>query len=105
MDGKHQVREIREGLLKRQRHLNPDDYFDNLSFSDLKVRLLDLGEYNGEERAAMIIKLKIVERTRNIQIWHDGSTIANHFHILFTANIVYDSAVFKTALQFGTMQI
>lgn len=42
------------------------------------------------------MKLKQYECTRNLQIWHDASTIANHSHILFAVNVLYDTAVFYT---------
>ena len=45
-------------------------------------------------------RLKRYERTRHLQIWHDGSCIANHGHILFCVNILYDPAVFYTSAEY-----
>ena len=45
--GKHNLYEIREKLLTKHRkltHLNPDEYFDSLSISELQNRLSLLGE-------------------------------------------------------------
>ena len=45
-------------------------------------------------------KLKKFERSRNFQIWHDASVIANHGHILFCINILFDPAVFYTQVEY-----
>ena len=42
-------------------------------------------------------RLKRYEQTRYLQIWHDGSVIFNHGHVLFCVNVMYDPAVFYTA--------
>ena len=39
-------------------------------------------------------KIKQFERTRHLQVWHDASDIANHGHILFCINVLYDPAGF-----------
>ena len=33
-------------------------------------------------------------------IWHDGSSINNHGHILFCVNVIYDPAVFYTSREY-----
>ena len=38
-------------------------------------------------------KLKYFQRRRHLMIWHDGSTICNHGHVLFTCSEVYDKAI------------
>ena len=54
-----------------------------------------LGELDDNKNVEdMKTLLKDFERSRNIQIWHDASTIANHSHIIFAVNILYDPAVF-----------
>ena len=45
-------------------------------------------------------RLKTFKRTRNLQLWHDGSCITNHGHILFCINVLYDRAVFYTSLEY-----
>ena len=45
-------------------------------------------------------KLKKMERTRHLQIWHDHSTLANHGHILFMVSCLYDPAVHLTNLEY-----
>ena len=33
-------------------------------------------------------------------MWHDASVIANHSHILFCVNVMYDPAVFYTSIEY-----
>ena len=49
----------------------------------------------------MIQKLKRLERTRYIQLWHDASVVINHGHILYDVNIIYDPAAFYTEEELG----
>ena len=78
--------------------LNDNDYFDNIGINELSKCLKVINEFNlNESISHMKEKLKEFERTRNFQIWHDASVIANHGHILFCVNIVYDPAVFFTS--------
>ena len=39
-------------------------------------------------------KIKQINRTRHLMVWHDGSSLANHGHLLITVNIAYDNAMF-----------
>ena len=36
-------------------------------------------------------KLKYFHRRGHLIIWHDGATICNHGHVLFTCSEVYDT--------------
>ena len=75
--------------------LNSDAYFENLGLEEVIKRLVSLNEYEpGESIVTMKNKLKIFERTRNLVIWHDASSIANHGHILINVHVLYDPAVF-----------
>ena len=42
----------------------------------------------------LVNKLKSLERRRHLIIWHDGSSLANHSHILMTIAAVCDPAVY-----------
>ena len=42
------------------------------------------------------MKLKKLQRTRHLCIWQDGSSIANHGHLMIMVNIIYDPAIFYT---------
>ena len=95
---------IRENIFHQYHkymRLNSDAYFDNLDIFELSSRLKQIGEFYEDETVEnMQAKLKVFERTRNFQLWHDGSSIANHGHILFCVNVLYDQAVFLTSEEF-----
>ena len=89
---KHPVLKIRVKLFnKKFMRLNPDSHFENISKEELTKRLLFIGEFIHETESLSDMKerLKQYERTRHLQIWHDGSCIANHGHILFCINVLY----------------
>ena len=102
---KHPLLKIRVKLFnkcKKFMRLNPDSYFENISKEELTKRLLSIGEFIHETESLSDMKerLKQYERTRHLQIWHDGSCIANHGHILFCINVLYDPAVFYTSAEY-----
>ena len=37
-----------------------------------------------------------LQRTRHLSTWHDGSSIANHGHLMIMVNVVDDPAIFYT---------
>ena len=75
--------------------LNNNAYFESLDKEQLICRLKSIGELNCNETVdVMREKSKQFERTRHLQVWHDASDIANHGHILFCINVLYDPAVF-----------
>ena len=41
-------------------------------------------------------KLKSLERTRNIKVWHDHSDVLNHTYVSFMVSYIYDKANFLT---------
>ena len=45
-------------------------------------------------------KLKKYERTRCIMVWHDGSTISKHSHIMMMVSCMYDDVAFLTDDEF-----
>ena len=79
--------------------MNPDSYFENLSKEELVKRFQYIGETidSSENLYNLRGRLKAFERTRSLQIWHDGSCITNHGHILFCINVLHDRAVFYTS--------
>ena len=101
---KHPLIKIRKRLFTKYHkfmRLNSDSYFENLDENELHDRLKTIGEFNHDENNEfMRQKLKIMERTRHLQVWHDASVIANHGHILFCVNLLYDTAVFYTSKEY-----
>ena len=97
---KHKLVELRKKLLEKHKkfmRLNSSAEFQGMSVAELEQRLRRIGEYKESwNRDEMIENLIKMERTRYIQIWHDGSDVGNKPHIIFTCNIVYDPAAFYT---------
>ena len=82
--------------------LNSNAYFANMTMDDLAERYKRLGEVFDSCNGINILRenLKQMERTRHIQLWHDGSDIVSHGHILFSVNMLYDTAVFYTSEEY-----
>jgi hypothetical protein len=96
--------EIRERTLKNQekfmRH-RADDEYDTMTHESVTTLLKAINEYNeGESLKSMQNRLKDIERTRHIKIWHDLSTIANHGHLVFMASSLYDPAIHYTNAEY-----
>ena len=96
---KHPLSSIRKKrFLKYSKfmRLNNNSYFRKFRKRTFSVcRLKSIGELNCNETADdMREKIKQFERTRHLQVWHDASDIANHGHILFCINVLYDPAGF-----------
>ena len=76
---------------------NANDNLEAMSASDLVDRLHKLNETkDGEGIEEMRERLKEIERTRHLMIWHDLSTVANHSHLVFMVSCLYDPACFYT---------
>ena len=101
---KHTLKTLRKKLFLKQKQfmrLNSDEYFETISDNKLIERLKTIHEYiPTDDTKKMKDKLKAFERSRHLQTWHDGSTICNHGHILFTINVLYDPAIFYTSAEY-----
>ena len=89
--------EIRERTLRSQEKYmrqRADDEHNNITSENLVQCLKAINEYNeGESLQSMRDRLKVIERTRHLKIWHDLSTIANHGHLVFMVSCLYDPAI------------
>jgi len=96
--------EIRKRTLQGQNKFtrqHPDCYYNDMSRIDIVKRLTDLNEFDdGDGLDKMREKLKTLERTRHLMIWHDHSTVANHGHLLFLATVAYDPAFHLTSQEY-----
>lgn len=83
---------------KQYTRIHTDDYYHNMTRLDVVKRLTELNEFDDTEGLTkMKDKLKSLERTRNLMIWHDHSTVANHGHLLFLVSAIYDPAIHFTS--------
>ena len=75
------------------RHRSAEE-FRNMPCENLMTTLNNINEYKeGESADKMRARLKKIERTRHVKIWHDLSTIANHGHLVFMVSCLYDPAI------------
>ena len=100
---KHKLSKLRRKFFKKHAdymRLEPNSYFENLSHQETINKLSSINELIDDEindLPRLKEKLKTFQRTRYLQVWHDGSAIKNHGHILFCVNIMYDPASFLTS--------
>ena len=97
---KQQLKRIRENMNRKQQkyfRLFSDIELDEMDDSNIIKELNRIHEYDefkSDDELRMIFKLH--QRRRFLQFWHDGSTIANHGHLLIMVNTVYDIAIYLT---------
>jgi hypothetical protein len=89
--------ENRERKLKSQEKYmrqRCDDEYDKITSESLIRCLKAINEYHEDENVqSMLDRLKDIERTRHLKVWHDLSTIANHGHLVFMVSSLYDPAI------------
>ena len=78
----------------------PDDFYDKTPRTKIIEELQRIDAFspsmNDLSDTVLSSKLKQLQRTRHLALWHDGSTLSNHSHLLMMVNILYDSAIFYT---------
>ena len=99
--------DIRVSMLQEQSkymRLRSDEEFEKLPREEIIDNLKAINEYNiadsSLETEIILNRLKTFERTRNLMMWHDCSTISNHSHFLVMASAMYDPAVFLTSEEY-----
>ena len=97
---KHSLMQVRKKMLEKHESFmrnRTDEKYASLSNADLVKTLKSYREYHTDEtKKDMQNRLKSIERTRHLKLWHDQSTIANHSYLVFMVSCVYDSAVYYT---------
>ena len=78
--------------------LTPDNVIDTMSLEDL-VKCVSQFEMVTEKDVGFLReRLKALERTRHLVLWHDHSSVLSRGYILITLNVIYDDAVFDVGL-------
>ena len=101
---KNPLHVIRQNLYKSHKtyyRIQSDSEIEEMSAEDVIKYLCLINEYKYQDGDIIDIialqnKLKYFQRRRHLMIWHDGSTICNHSHVLFTCSEVYDKAIHLT---------
>lgn len=104
---KHPIYKLRKKKLKKtEKYMRDydDDFFLNMNDNDVLARCKSMGLDTAEiECMSMVSRkeyIRKMSRTRHLKMWHDGSGIENHGHILFCVSILYDPEVFYTDLEY-----
>ena len=74
--------------------------YETFSREKIIFELKRINEYKHDikdhETEVLLHRLKMFHHTRHLMMWHDGSTVSNHSHILMMVKCVYDPAIFYT---------
>ena len=74
--------------------------YNNITQEEVIGELKRINEYadnfHNTAFADLCLRLKKLQRTRHLCIWHNGSSIANHGHLMIMVNVIYDPAIFYT---------
>ena len=101
---KFELEVIRQLTVKKHQKFmrsKPPVYYVTLSEEFICDRLKQLNEYKTSRSIEDNRKLlQTLETTRNFQLWHDASVIANHGHIVMTVNVLYDEAIFYSSEEY-----
>ncbi len=98
------IRRRKLSELEQYMRINDEKDIASMSKEECFNRLTVLNETkDGECEAEMKRRLKEMERTRHLLVWHDLSTVANHSHLVFMATCLYDPATFYTNSEYEAM--
>ena len=96
--------EVRERLLLKHTkytRFHSEEYYGSMSRIAVSNRLAEMGELDETEAlSTMRQKLKNMERTRHLAVWHDHSSVENHGYLLFLVGVMYDPAIHLTDKEF-----
>ena len=83
-----------------------DKEYNELSKEKIKTELMRINEYESAKNLTTVQQLDILkafQRTRNLMLWHDTSTISDHSYLLMMVKCVYDHAIFFTNEEYEYM--
>ena len=90
---------IRRNLYETHKSLyrtQSDSEIENMLDVEIVDYLKFINEYKSTDETNLKDKIKHSQRRRHLAIWHDGSTICNNSHVLFTCTELYDKAIHLT---------
>ncbi|XP_065678700.1 uncharacterized protein LOC136093585 [Hydra vulgaris] len=96
---------IRKTLAEKHKcfmRLHSESEINSMSDGKVKEELNRLNENDNSIHKLQDLRKKLLyfNRRRHIQVWHDGSTVNNHSHLLFMVNCVYDKAIYYTEKEY-----
>ena len=95
--------DIRNDMLQSQfqyMRLQSDEELEALKHEGIVKFLTQIYEYHSDDLTKssqdLLQKMKTFQRTHNLILWHDGSTLSSHRYILIMVATLFDDAVFMT---------
>ncbi len=84
-------------------HLLTDNEISLMPMDELRSKLENAGEASDSTSCAELQhKLKSLQRSRSLVLWHDHSTILGAGYILMTIHVLYDPADFCSSAEYET---
>ena len=98
---KNPLKSVREQMNRNHEkffRIYSDAELNELSKEELVGELSRINEMENKQCEVDVLrdKLKFYQRRRHLQLWHDGSCIANNSYMLFMVNALYDKALYLT---------
>ena len=78
--------------------LTSEDVISKLSSKELSQRVSKFEPIETNDRQYLMKRLKQLERTRHLSLWHDHSAVLSRGYILVTLSVIFDEAVFDVSL-------
>ena len=97
--------ELRQNLLKKHEeymHLTKTTEIQNMTKEEILafMKSIDHEVNPGDTHEHLQTKLRDIQHTRTLAIWHDHSTILHTGYILFAIWVIYDRVVFLTEAEY-----
>ena len=87
-----------------------DRHYNEMNIHGMKARLDKWNEQLPEDGSNKALhfekikqKLKTLERTRNLLVWLDNSTVANYGYLVCLVTCLFDPAIFYTNAEYNMM--
>ena len=92
---------LRHKLFKKHEpymRLTSEDVISKLSFEELSQRVSKFETIDTNDRQYLMKRLKNLEHTWHLSLWHDHSVVLSRGYILVTLSVIFDEAVFDVSL-------
>ena len=89
---------VRQEILLSQEKLmklHTDKEIDAMTRPEMECLIPESEKTPDMDTEGMRTKIRNLEPTRHLVLWHDHSSVLSNGYMLFTVNVVYDSAVFR----------
>ena len=92
---------LRQKLLNKHEpfmRLNTNDVIEDMTTDDLVKQVSQFERVSEVNSEYLKVRMKTLQRTRHLLLWHDHSSVLSRGYILVTLSVVFDEAVFDVTL-------